>query len=122
MDILYPCSLCPKNFVLKKDFLTHMKTCNKSILTEQKGIDQCNDVSICNNNIDTKSLFACSLCFKPFNSKGLLKTHMYLKHSIPIHHFTPQLVNKSKVSQKLDDYLFLKVSINVYLAILNFRV
>lgn len=121
MDILYPCSLCPKNFVFKKEFLRHMKTCHKSILTQQKGIDQSNDISICNNDIE--SLFACYLCFKPFNSKGLLKTHMFLKHNVPIHHFTPQLLNKSRVfSQKLDDYLFLKVSINVYLTILNYLV
>lgn len=100
-----------------------MKTYHQYTLTQQKGIDQSNDISSnFNNIIDTKSLSACYLCLKPFNSNGLLKTHMYLKHNIPIQNFTPQLLNKSKVPHKLDDYLFLKVSIHVYLFKLNFLV
>lgn len=107
MDILYPCSLCSKTFVLKKKFLMHMETSHQSCPTQHNRIDKSNDIP----SINSESLFACSFCSKPFSSKGLLKTHMYLKHNVPIQNLTSHLMDKSRVSHKINDHLFLKVSI-----------
>jgi len=99
MDILYPCSLCPQTFTLRKDILKHIKTVHESI-----------DPSLYND--DSKSLLNCSQCHKQFTSQSLLNKHINLNHNISISNLSKNTSRPSekRVSQKLSAYLSLKVS------------
>jgi len=105
MDILYPCSLCPQTFTLRKHILKHIKTVHES-----------NDPSMCND--DLKSLLNCSQCHKQFNNQSLLNKHINLNHNISISNLSKNTSRplEKRVSQKLNAYLLLKVSKhNMYL-------
>lgn len=68
MDVLFPCSLCSKTFVSRKQFLIHSTTVHAS------------NVSSVDTN-DCKRLIRCAQCCKQFSNKGLLKKHIRLKHN-----------------------------------------
>lgn len=104
MDVLYPCSLCSRTFMLRNDFLSHMTTSHPSSVP-----------SVHTNEI--KCLFNCPQCCKQFSSKIVLKKHIQMKHNISIQklsEYTPTLLKTCRISRDLNNYLFLKVSILLY--------
>jgi len=100
MDILYPCSLCSQTFTLRNNFLIHIETVHQS------------NISLV-NNLESKSVFNCSQCYKQFTKKCFLSKHIYMKHNVQL-----STKNTSKLTQKNEEfllshnYLMLKVSLN----------
>ncbi|XP_015363482.1 PREDICTED: uncharacterized protein LOC107161552 [Diuraphis noxia] len=112
MDILYPCSMCPKTFTLRKHILKHIKTVHES-----------NVPSMCYD--DSKSLLNCSQCHKQFNSQNLLNKHINLNHNISISNLNENTSRplEKRVSQKLNAYSSLKdcLPVNYSYKILAFK-
>jgi hypothetical protein len=78
-----------------------------------KTVHESNVSKICDD--DSKSLLNCSQCHKKFNNNSVLNKHIQLDHNISILNLNKYNSRplKKRVSQKLDAYLSLKVSIYV---------
>lgn len=76
-----------------------------------KTIHESNVSMICDD--DSKSLLNCSKCHKKFYNNSLYNRHIHLDHNISIPNLRKynSRPSKKRVSQKLNAYLSLKVSI-----------
>jgi len=76
-----------------------------------KTVHESNVSIICDD--DSKSLLNCSQCHKKFNNNSLLNRHIQLDHNISTSNLNKynSRPSKKRVSQKLNAYLSLEVSI-----------
>jgi len=76
-----------------------------------KTVHESNVFIICDD--DSKGFLSCSQCHKKFNNNNLLNRHIHLDHNISIPNLSKynSRPSKKRVSQKLNAYLSLKVSI-----------
>ncbi|XP_023212887.1 zinc finger protein 761-like [Centruroides sculpturatus] len=79
------CEECGKNFVRKKNLLSHKKTHSNE--RPHKCVEcgqtfSLRNTLVCHRRVHTKErLYTCSLCFKSFTQCSTLKTHVIYKHT-----------------------------------------